>query len=716
MRLFTATFLCLACLTARAANTHVSLILANPAPKPGDTVLIGVRLQIDPDWHIYWSNPGDSGTPTKIAWELPPGITAGDIQWPLPEKATEGEPPTVFTTYVYVKEVVLVVPLKLAADVATSPLEIKANVSWLECKTQCIPGKQSATITIHPGGNETPSPEASLIADWQSKVPRENAKLNPRAHWEASTNAESRTLILEWDMPVTGDHPDFFPDAYEKFEIGNLTDDLHATPPKVTLRKQVKKFEGDWPTEVAGVSVLKTGSGETGYLFKSKIADGPAQPPGKAATPLKLSTPATSFWTMLFYAFLGGLILNGMPCVLPVIALKILGFVNEAQSHPSRVRNLGLVYALGVLASFGALAGLVIGVKAAGHAAGWGMQFSDPKFIVVLSLLVTLVALNLFGVFEVTLSGRVMNTADTLSRGSGAGGAFFNGVLATILATPCSAAFLGTALGYAFTQSSAVILLMLLMVGVGLAFPYVVLSWHPAWLKFLPKPGAWMEKFKIAMGFPMLATVFWLLNLSPIHYGTRSWWLGMFLVIVALAAWIYGEFVQRGRSRRGLAVAICLTLLVGGYVWALEGNLQWRNPESEAPASLARNDPGGLDWQPWSPEAVAAAQKEGRPVVIDFTAQWCATCNAIVKPAIESNSVREKLKTMNAVTLLADYTKTPENITRELQRFGRAAVPLVVIHPANPQTAAVVLPEPSLLMLPSQYARIILDGLNQAAR
>ena len=245
---------------------------------------------------------------------------------------------------------------------------------------------------------------------------------------------------------------------------------------------------------------------------------------------------------MLLYAFIGGLILNLMPCVLPVIALKILGFVSEANSEPRRVRKLGLIYALGVLISFLALAAVVIGVKAAGHHAGWGMQFGSPVFIVCLTTLVTLVALNLFGVFEVTLGGRALDTAGELASKHGRSGAFFNGVLATTLATPCTAPFLAPALGFAFSQIASVIVLIFLTVGLGLASPYVLLSWNPAWLKFLPKPGAWMEKFKIAMGFPMLATVVWLFNIAASSYGKNVLWLGVFLVVVAFAAWIFGEF------------------------------------------------------------------------------------------------------------------------------------------------------------------------------
>jgi thiol:disulfide interchange protein DsbD len=413
---------------------------------------------------------------------------------------------------------------------------------------------------------------------------------------------------------------------------------------------------------------------------------------------------------MLLYAFIGGLILNIMPCVLPVIALKILGFVSEARSEPRRVRNLGLIYALGVLVSFLALAAVVIGVKAAGHHAGWGMQFGSPVFVVCLTTLVTLVALNLFGVFEVTLGGRALDAAGGLASKHGAAGAFFNGVLATMLATPCSAPFLSIALGFAFAQKAPVILLMFLAVGVGLAAPYVVLSWNPAWLKFLPKPGAWMEKFKIAMGFPMLATAMWLFNLAAGSYGKSVLWLGVFLVLVAFAAWIFGEFVQRGRARKGIALVIALILLIGGYAFALENQLRWREPVTEADATGSLKESAeGIDWQRWSPEAVAKAHSEGRPVIVDFTADWCLTCQVNKKTSIEIPSVRAKLKSMNAVALLGDYTRFPDNITTELNRFSRAGVPLVLVYPKNPDADPIVLPE---ILTPG----IVLDALDRAAR
>jgi thiol:disulfide interchange protein DsbD len=253
---------------------------------------------------------------------------------------------------------------------------------------------------------------------------------------------------------------------------------------------------------------------------------------------------------------------------------------------------------------------------------------------------------------------------------------------------------LSIALGFAFAQSASVILLVFLFVGLGLAAPYVLLSWNPAWLKILPKPGAWMEQFKIAMGFPMLATTVWLFNVAASSYGKNVFWLGVFLVIVAFVAWIFGEFVQRGRTRRGIAMLIALILLIGGYAFALEKELDWREamPETDATGSL-KESPDGIDWQRWSPEAVAQSRAAGHPVFVDFTADWCLTCQVNKKLAIEVPSVRAKLKELNAVALVGDYTHFSDAITAELNRYARAGVPLVLVYPKNPDAPAIVLPQ-----------------------
>jgi thiol:disulfide interchange protein/DsbC/DsbD-like thiol-disulfide interchange protein len=699
---------CLAAFTARAAHTQVKLLLSADTAKPGDIIWAAVDLKMEPGWHTYWKNPGDAGSPTKIEWQLPPGVTAGEIQWPLPKKL----PPAEVTTYGYEDEVMLIVPLTLATNLPNGLIDLKANVSWLECKEVCIPANQDVEAKLDIGSETKTSADAAMIETWKSKVPQTNDIFSFQAWYEPSSG-DTRPLIIEGVQSVADIIPietvDFFQNPSDQFEIQAMTGYFLLKGSEFRFRKDVKRFSGDWPKEISGTFVFESGKQRYGYEIKLPVADNAPNGETVSVSNLPPVLPSQSLWQMLLYAFIGGLILNIMPCVLPVIALKILGFVSEARSSPRRVRALGGIYAVGVLFSFLVLAAIVIGVKAAGHHAGWGMQFGSPVFIVCLTTLVTLVALNLFGVFEVTLDGRALDTAGNLAARRGASGAFFNGVLATTLATPCTAPFLAPALGFAFSQSAGTIILIFLFAGFGLAAPYILLSFNPTLLKFLPKPGAWMEKFKIAMGFPMLATAVWLFNLAYDDYGKNVLWLGIFLVFVAFAAWIFGEFFQRGRNHKTAAAIVTLILLGGGYAFALEKELDWREamPQADSTGSL-KESPDGIDWQPWSPETVAQARAAGKPVLVDFTADWCLTCQVNKKTSIEISSVRQKLKDLNAVALVGDYTHFPDAITTELNRYNRAGVPLVLVYPKNPDAEPIVLPA---ILTPG----IVLDALDRAA-
>ena len=691
---------------AYAAHTRVALLLSATAARPGETVMAAVRLQMDPGWHTYWRNGGESGGPTKIEWELPAGVTAGEIQWPVPEKFTmEG-----LTTYVYHDQAMLLVSLNLANDLKPGPLELKAKVSWLECERVCLQGSDTVSAKLEIGSTTQPSTDAALFEAAKAKLPGSDQKLNPHATWEKPIDEKTRTAILEWSDPDKSDRADFYPDANDTFEISPNTENLPSTSGRANVRLTVKKFEGDWPKEIRGLLINK--SGDRVQAFEATV------PVGEATTITPATQSSQSLGLMLLYAFIGGLILNIMPCVLPVIALKILGFVNQAKESPARVRALGLIYAAGVLVSFLVLAGLVIGLKTAGQAAGWGMQFSSPQFTIAFSVLVTLVALNLFGVFEVTVGGGVMGAAGELAARHGASGAFFNGVLATVLATPCTAPFLSIALGFAFSQSTLIVILIFLTVGLGLASPYVVLSWFPAWLKWLPKPGVWMEHFKVAMGFPMLATALWLASLVSDQYGERSWWLGIFLLFTGIAAWIFGEFIQRGQKRKGLTTALLLGILALAYFWVLDGQLQWRRPldPSKATEGPLKNSPQGYAWQRWSTDAVKRARSEGRIAIIDFTAKWCITCNSIVKPALSRPAVIDQLTRLNVATFLADYSGYDADIAAEMKRYDRAAVPLVLVFPAQADAPPIILPDPNPLLGPGHYADLVIEALNNASK
>jgi len=691
--------------TAFGRNKRVvraRLFLSHEIARPGDTVLAGVELTMDAGWHTYWRNGGDSGQPTEIHWNLPAGISAGEIEWPVPEKLvdrTAGE----LITYIYHDRAVLIVPLKIAPGAPAGPHEIPALVKWLQCEKQCVPGSNLVNATLTIGAESKLNSDTNFFAQARQHLPRQPAPGTVTATWDAPSTLAFRPFVIQWNAEAA--EPDFYPFVNEFMTISNGVQVVAATPTSVALRLFASKDGQQWAPSVAGLLIRKENGATAGYQV--------SLPLGEAGAAVAMGSPpisTKSIWGWLLYAFIGGLILNIMPCVLPVIALKILGFVSQSREAPQRVRTLGLLYTLGVITSFLVLAGIVIGVKAAGQRAGWGMQFSNPQFIVILTIIVTLVALNLFGVFEINLGGSAMSAAGGAASRHGSAGAFMNGVLATVLATPCTAPFLGAALGFAFVQPSAVIVLFFATIGLGLAVPYLLLSWNPRWLKFLPKPGAWMERFKVAMGFPMLATAVWLLSLTTDFYRDRVLWLGLYLIIVACAAWVFGQFVQRGSSRRGVAVALVLSLLVGGYAYAIERQLRWRSPvEETAGGDTIQESPEGIAWRRWSPQAVAAARAEGRAVFVDFTAKWCLTCKLNLNSSIEIPSVREKLKQMNAVALLADHTKYPPAISAELEKYERAGVPLVLVYPRDASKPPLVLPE---ILTPG----IVLKALEEAAK
>lgn len=680
--------LCFGTGDARGATTKARLVVGAESAQAGDTVMAGVHLQMAERWHTYWRNPGGPGMPTTIAWQLPVGITAGEIQWPTPEKLPADD----LTQYTYEHDVVLLVPLRLGKEVKAGVLDLKAKVSWLECiyegaDAKCVPGDANISGRLEIGTEAKPSAEAGLIETWQKKLPQSGKDLPARAQWEKTISSDTRSVILEWTPPASATNADFFPYESEAFEVQPQTETLSADAGKARLRKNVKKLQGDWPKELQGLLVCRKEGDANLLSWEVNLSVARSGGGAKASTPFSWATLLTS----LGFAFLGGLILNIMPCVLPVIALKIFSFVKQSGEAPGRARRLSLIYALGILCSFLVLAGFLIAVQQAGQVASWGMQMQNRNFLIGMTILVTLVALNLFGVFEVALGGGAMNAATALTARSGASGAFFNGVLATVLAIPCTAPFLTAALAFAFGQPPTIIVLTFCFIAFGLAAPYIVLTWNPKLLKFLPKPGPWMQRFKVALGFPMLATVVWLYKLSLNHLSkSQSLWFGIFLVTLALSAWIWGEFVQRGGTRRGLATAISLILLasVGGY-------------------AATRSE--GLKWQPWSAAAVAKARADGHPVLVDFTADWCLTCQLNLRTSIDTKRVREKIAEVGAATLIADYTLKDETIGQELHRFGRDAVPLVVIFPKNPAADPIILP-------PVLKPQLVLDALDKAAK
>ncbi|MFM8877676.1 MAG: protein-disulfide reductase DsbD family protein, partial [Verrucomicrobiota bacterium] len=478
--------------------TTVELWVDQAVARPGSRVMAAVRLQMADGWHIYWRHPGDEvGLKTRVDWTLPQGVTAGAIQWPVPEKTTEKE----FDTLTYSGTVLLLVPIEIPAGHAPGPLPLKAKVRWLECHEECVPGSATVEAVLKVADASAASPKAGEIQAAIQRVPKVASGISLRALWETSPPADgaSRSLRIAWKAGADIAGFDVYPFEAPpgKGQVSVKTEPLEAQDGFLRIRKKVAPGESGWPEQLEGLLVPKgTGSAAEPVAFSVPIEAAASEPASGGAEPVSWG----ELLLKLLSAFVGGLILNVMPCVLPVLALKVLGFVQQAKEEPRRVRTLGLVYGAGVLASFLVLAGVALAVQAAGGTASWSAPFQNPVFRVLITVLITLVALNLFGVFELTLGGSAMQKASDLSSKEGWSGAFINGVLAAVLATPCTAPFLASALAFAFLQPPLVILTFFLAIGAGLASPFVALCWEPAWLRFLPRPGVWMVRFKVAMG------------------------------------------------------------------------------------------------------------------------------------------------------------------------------------------------------------------------
>ena len=403
-----------------------------------------------------------------------------------------------------------------------------------------------------------------------------------------------------------------------------------------------------------------------------------------------------SLWIYLIFAFLSGLLLNVMPCVLPVLSLKILSFARQAGEDRRRIRQLGLAFTLGILVSFAILAATVIGLKAAGAQVGWGFQFQEPRFVIIMAAVVLAFSLSLLGVYSIELPGGALTSMDALGRREGAMGAFFNGMLATVLATPCTAPFLGGAMAFALTRSSWIILLFFLTIGAGMSTPYWILSVHPVWMRLLPKPGRWMVGFKQAMGFLLMATLIWLLSILGGQVGVAGVIRTLaFLLIVAGGCWMLGLSSTPGMGRRGRRLLVWIAALSVATSFFVFPEHYLRNlangPGYRRPVKAVTQQGQGAAWELFTAQRVEELIRQRRTVFIDFTADWCLTCK-VNERVLETERVKQAFKRHGVATLRADWTSGDKTIGRALEQFGRSGVPLYVIFPADRPDQPIVLP------------------------
>jgi thiol:disulfide interchange protein/DsbC/DsbD-like thiol-disulfide interchange protein len=692
----------------RTDHVEAELVSAQSALAPGQPATLALRLKIQDGWHTYWRNPGDSGLPTTLDWKLPSGFAAGAIEWPAPKALPAGP----LVNYGYEGEVLHLVPLTVPGDAKVgAPVTLAARADWLVCRETCIPDGADLSLTLPVAA----APQAD--GRWQPRIAATEAAL-PRAldGWTVSAEGKGANIALTLRPTGAGGHPGdlrFFPNDEGRVEP-SAPQAVARTPDgawqvMLPVASQLTPFD-----RVAGVVTSSRGFATPAGLVHAAALDVPltgsvvAGPKPKLDAPVLSLAPegisgapvgpsgVVSLWTAAFLAFIGGLVLNLMPCVFPVLSLKALSLAAPGHDDRRTLRLQGFAFAAGVVLTFVALAGALLVLRAAGQQLGWGFQLQSPAVVTGLAVLFFILALNLSGVFE--FATLVPSAAAGWTARNPYVDAVASGVLAVVIASPCTAPFMGAALGFAIAQPPVETLAVFVALGLGMALPFVLLSAFPAWRRLLPRPGAWMERLKQLLAFPLYGTVAWL-----------AWVLGAqvdndavvrllaTLVVVAFGLWCWRAY--RGGGARGWSVAA-----LAGLAGAIAIGWPLVNGAKEAEAAVARSASAGTDatWQPFSPQKVAELASAGRPVFVDFTAAWCVTCQVNKRLVLNTANVRAAFAARDVALVRADWTRRDPVITAALGTLGRNGVPVYVLY--RPGKAPLVLPE-------VLHAQIVVDAL-----
>ncbi|MEM7413501.1 MAG: thioredoxin family protein [Myxococcota bacterium] len=709
------------------ARVRAELVVDADRVAPGDRVRVGVLLTLDPGWHIYWENPGDSGAATQIAWNAPQG-EVGPLRWPAPHVFREAD--GLLTTYGYKDEVLLHAEARVV-PAASDAWNLEAQVRFVACLTACIPGRIELAHAVPVGETRTPA-EVSVRQRFDlaaSRVPQRPRALQANVAARAAKPTavdEPVAVVLEisscteagadcrpWILDTPYADQAFLP--LEASDVGFSAQGLARAPQAgvdgdetrgFSLVLHAESFEGeqaldgmrlrgivplaraDQAAHLAVDIPLVVDANEASAGTFDVIAALPSAPDEPKATEApQPDSPSLAFALLL--GLVGGLILNLMPCVLPVLAIKIFAVTQLAQAERGHAVRHGLAYLAGIVASMWALAAVVIALRSAGAAVGWGFQLQNPIFLAAICTILVVFAMNLFGAFEITLqpSGPDLGPAvgpPATSR------SFFEGTLAVAVATPCTAPFLGTAVGFAFASSGLVIVAIFTAIGIGLAAPFVLVTVVPGWSRFVPRPGAWMLRVRQALAFALLATVMWLTWVAGRAAGvdTQSLLLA-YLVVVAFLAWLFGIAQAAARTGWARSLAAATLAFVVGALAIL--------PFDAAPPPDTRDrvaDSGdGIAWVAFDPAAIARERAAGRPVFVDFTADWCITCKVNETVVLSQDAVRNELERWNYAVFKADWTRRDDRITRALGTWGRAGVPMYLVYPADPAKSPELLPE-----------------------
>lgn len=636
------------------------------AVEAGKPFRVVFHFKIAEKWHMYWRHPGGVGTPlTVVAWKLPPGWKAGEVEFPLPFLARNNEYDQNF--YAYEHDVAFPVTITPPAKLTDKEVVITAKIEWQVCEATCIPGEAEMKLTL-PVGTAKPANTESFTK-WLGELPQTGEPPTK----DITFDFKNKVLTVRATGLPADSKAEFFaipPPAYS----GGL--DFGPAPKTETAPDGSRVFTFRWDQDIQWSGLL-TITGPDGKRRGWYIGDvPPVGMKGKAAGTEEIpeddgekwdpfddiakaeagkDAAGSGLWLLLLQGFLGGLLLNLMPCVLPVISIKIIGFVQQAQEDKRRVFHLGLAYCGGVFAFFLALAVIVLALASANERLGWGAQFSNPVLLTVMVAILFLFALSLFGIFEITLGGATSTKISEVSGKSGFGGAFMHGFFTTLIGTSCTAPLVGPVIGAAVNQPGFHIFALLGMVATGLALPYFLLTWKPAWMRFIPKPGTWMIRFKQLLGFVLAAFAVWLMSSLPTSIMVIA--AAYFLIVLSVAAWLLGSY-HEAKWRWPVVIA----LVVGGW-WFLVSDTIVAPPDK--PSGLVAKVRKGLN--------------ENRPVFVDFTADWCANCKVYERLVINTDAVQAAFKEKNVLFIKADYTLRPSDIDEALRKSGRAGVPLYVL-------------------------------------
>lgn len=669
----------------RSGPVEARLIADQASVLPGKSFTVGLLLRMDPDWHVYWKNPGESGLPTMVEWVLPPGFTAGPLQWPIPQRIeTLG-----LVTYGYAGEVLLLSEITPPASLrAGQAIALSARAGWLACRVECTPGSAKLDLSLPVELSEPlPSPQ------WEAVFRQAKALLPSVApSVRITAEADMRQIILRAEgVPVAaGARAFFFPAA-----AGSIKD---SAPQKVeesgsllTLRLE-RAEAGEGSSRLQGLLVVSGPGQPLGIEVDTPLAA--PKPHPAVALPAGARPGLAGFLLALILAFAGGILLNLMPCVLPIVSLKVLSFIRQSEGKTGTGLRHGLFFTAGVLVSFWSIAGILVALRAGGQLLGWGFQLQDPTVLAITAALFFLIGLNLFGVFEIGSS--LTRLGSLLVGRSGNAGAFFSGLLATAVATPCTAPFMGSALGYALTRSVPVAFGVFTALALGMSAPSLLIAGLPRLIARMPKQGPWMETLRHLLGFPMMGAAIWMLFvLSALTGPSAVIWVLAALLLCGLGVWIWGHWggIERPRGLRIVSGLLALLFVVGSMALAIGfiRDFPPRDTANLAPVTRQAIRPAS-SWEAWSPQRVVQLRQQGEPVFIDFTAQWCLSCQVNERVALDHPEVRARFADLGVATLRADWTDRNDAIAQAIAGFGRAGIPLYAYY-ARGASEPVLLPE-----------------------